>query len=161
LETAFDPIVATDRNTSYPHYRGGAKRLGSLVLVDYGVKSGHYCSDVTRCFILDGDGKKKAQYERLQDICWFIADSLPNLNKGKEVAELANDLMAKGGFPKLIHSIGHGVGLEIHESPSLGQKSDDALAGATMAIEPAFYLSGYGMRYEETVYNAGKKAKIL
>ena len=50
--------------------------------------------------------------------------------------------MEKAGFPKMIHSIG----LEVHERPYLGQKSEDQLKGATMAIEPAFYLSRYGMR---------------
>jgi Xaa-Pro dipeptidase len=161
LEPAFEPIVASDGNTSFPHYEPGKKRIGSFVLVDYGVKYGHYCSDLTRCFILDGDRKKKEQYERLQDICWFLADALPDLGKGKEVAKLAEDLMKKAGFPKMIHSIGHGVGLEVHEHPSLGMKSDDSLSGAAMALEPAFYLARYGMRYEETVYCDGKKARIL
>ena len=161
LDLAFDPIVAADQNTSYPHYRGGRKRIGSLLLVDFGVKYEGYCSDITRCFILGGDRKKKEQYEKLQDICWFLADSLPQMRKGKEVSALANDLMAKAGFPKLIHSIGHGVGLEVHEHPGLGPKSKDPIAKAAMAIEPAFYLPRYGMRYEETVYNDGKKARVL
>jgi Xaa-Pro aminopeptidase len=161
LEPAFDPIVATDGNTSFPHYRGGKKRLGTILLVDCGVKYGHYCSDLTRCFISKGERKKRQEYERLQDICWFIADSLPQMGSGKEVSQLSKDLMRKAGFPEMIHSIGHGVGLEVHELPSLGPKSRDPLAGATMAIEPAFYLPKYGMRYEETVYNDGKKARVL
>jgi len=161
LEPAFEPIVASDRNSAFPHSQPGKKRIGSFVLVDYGVKCGHYCSDLTRCFILDGDRRKKEQYERLRDICWFLADALPDLGKGKEVAKLAEDLMEKAGFPKMIHSIGHGVGLEVHEHPSLGMKSDESLSGATIALEPAFYLGRYGMRYEETVYCDRKKARIL
>jgi Xaa-Pro aminopeptidase len=161
LDQAFEPIVATDKNSSYPHYHSGKKKLGGTVLVDFGVRYKHYCADLTRCFILDGDQKKKEQYEKLQDICWFLADSLPTLGKGKEVTKLAEDLMQKAGFPKMIHSIGHGVGLDVHERPSLNVKSDDPLVKATVAIEPAFYLSRYGMRYEETVYNDGKKARVL
>ena len=161
LEPAFAPIVSTDRNTAFPHSTPSGKRLGSLVMVDYGVRYKHYCADLTRCFVLDGDRKKKERYERLRDICWFIADSLPNMGKGKEVASLASDLMKDAGFPKMIHSIGHGVGLEVHERPRLGPSSDDSLKGATIAIEPAFYLSNYGMRYEETIFNDGKKARIL
>ncbi len=161
LELAYDPIVAADRNTRFPHYRGGKKKAQSLLLVDFGVKFEGYCSDITRCFILDGDRKKKERYERLKDICWFIADSLPQMKAGKEATALSDELISKAGFPKMIHSIGHGIGLEVHERPGLGPHSEDALAGAAVAIEPAFYLSNYGMRYEETVYNGGKKARIL
>ncbi|MEW6035534.1 MAG: M24 family metallopeptidase [Candidatus Micrarchaeota archaeon] len=161
IEPAFEPIVATDANTSFPHYRAGKKRLGSLVLVDYGVRYGHYCADLTRCFILDNDRKKTEQYEKLQDICWFLADSLPSLGTGKEVAKLAGDLVAKAGFPKMIHSIGHGVGLDVHEFPRLSEKFEDKLAGSVVALEPAFYLKRYGMRYEETVWTDGKRARIL
>ncbi len=162
FEPAFDPIVATDKNTAFPHSIPTAKKLGSLVMVDYGVRYGHYCSDLTRCFILDGDKKKKEQYARLKDICYFIADSLPSLKTGKDVALLAADLLAKAGFPKMPHSAGHGVGLDIHEFPRLSERYKDKVAGAVVAIEPAFYFAGkYGMRYEETVDFTGKTARIL
>jgi len=161
LMPAFEPIVASDRSTAFPHYRAGARRLGGLVLVDYGVRCRHYCADITRCFIRDGDSRKKGQYERFQDICLFIADALPGLDSGKDVAKLADELIARAGFPKMPHAIGHGVGLDVHEFPRLGKKSDDSLRGAAVAIEPSFYLERYGMRYEETVYCDGKRALIL
>ncbi|MFH0884478.1 MAG: M24 family metallopeptidase [Candidatus Micrarchaeota archaeon] len=160
-EPAFEPIVSSGLGTSYPHYLAQKRKLGPLVIVDYGVRFGHYCADVTRCFIRDNDKKKKEQYERLQDICYFIADALPGLDKGKDVAKLAEELVAKAGFPKMPHAIGHGVGLDIHEFPRLGPKSDDSLAGATIAIEPSFYLKKYGMRFEETIWFDGKRARIL
>jgi Xaa-Pro aminopeptidase len=161
LEPAFTPIVSTDANTAYPHYTASGKKLGSLVLVDYGVRYKHYCADITRCFIRDGDKKKKEQYDRLQDICYFMADALPGLECGKDAATLAQELIARAGFPKMPHAIGHGVGLDIHEFPRLGPKSDDRLAGATLAIEPAFYLKKYGMRFEETVWFDGRKSRIF
>jgi Xaa-Pro dipeptidase len=162
VEPAFEPIVSTDLTTSYPHYRAGNKKLGSLLLIDYGVKWNHYCADLTRCFILDGDRKKKTEYEKLKGVCHSIIDSLPEMKKGKDVAKLAETEMAKQKFPKMIHSIGHGVGLEVHESPRLGMKSVDKIAGSILAIEPAFYYpKKYGMRYEETVYFDGKRARIL
>jgi Xaa-Pro aminopeptidase len=161
LEPAFEPIVSSGIGTSYPHYLAQKRKLGPLVLVDYGVRFGHYCADITRCFIRDNDRKKKEQYGRLQDICYFIADALPGLDKGKDVAKLAEELVAKAGFPKMPHAIGHGVGLDIHEFPRLNPKSDDHLAGAAIAIEPSFYLKTYGMRFEETVYFDGKKARVL
>ncbi len=161
LEPAFPPIVSSGIGTSFPHYTAQKKKLGPLVLVDYGVRYGHYCADLTRCFIRVEDRKKKEQYERLQDICCFIADALPGLEKGKDAAKLAEELIAKAGFPKMPHAIGHGVGLDIHEFPRLGPKSDDKLSGATIAIEPSFYLKNYGMRFEETVWFDGKRARIL
>jgi len=161
LEPAFPPIVSSGANTAYPHYTASAKKLGPLVMVDYGVRYNHYCADITRCFIRDGDKKKKEQYERLQDICYFLADALPGLERGKDAAALAGELIAQAGFPKMPHAIGHGVGLDIHEFPRLGLKSDDKIAGATLAIEPAFYLKRYGMRFEETIWFDGKRVRVL
>jgi Xaa-Pro aminopeptidase len=162
VEQAFDPIVASGPGTSFPHYRAGRRRLGPLVLIDFGVRWNHYCSDLTRMFILDGDRKKKEQYESLRGICHSIVDELPALGSGKEVAELSARLIARAGFPKLIHAIGHGVGLDIHEYPTLGARSAEPVHGSVLAIEPAFYFSGrYGMRFEETVWAGGKKARIL
>jgi len=161
LEPAFEPIVSTDRNTSYPHYRAGNKKLGSLVLVDYGVRYRHYCSDLTRCFILDGDREKKARYEKLKNICHSIADALPDMETGKEVAEQAERLMKKAGHPPMIHSIGHGIGLAVHEFPRLSKKYNDRIGGATFTLEPAIYLRQFGLRFEEMVYFDGKKARIL
>ena len=161
LEPAFEPIVSTDRNTAYPHSTPTSKKLGSLVMIDYGVKYQHYCSDITRCFIRHGDRKKKEQYEQLRDVCHSLIDSLPDMKRGRDVAKECESLMMRAGFPKMIHAPGHGVGLDIHELPSLRPKSVCPLAGTMMAIEPAFYLKGYGMRYEETVYFDGKKARIL
>lgn len=161
LEPAFDPIVATDRNSAYPHYNPGNKKLGSLVLVDYGVRYRHYCADVTRCFILDGDGEKKKHYERLQGVFHSLLDALPDMKTGNEVAGLADRLLEKENFPKLFHSIGHGVGLAVHEYPRLSLRYKDCISGSVCAIEPAFYLDRYGMRYEDVVYFDGKRARIL
>jgi len=161
LEPAFEPIVSTDRTTSFPHYRAGNRKIGSLVLIDYGVKYEHYRADISRCVVLDGDRKKKGEYEKLRNVCHTIIDSLHTLNTGRDVSLLSAKLMKKAGFPDMIHSIGHGVGLDIHELPHLNAKSKDKIAGSTMAIEPAFYLKTYGMRHEETVYFDGKKARIL
>ncbi|NYZ74090.1 aminopeptidase P family protein [Candidatus Micrarchaeota archaeon] len=161
LEPAFEPIISTDKNTSYPHSVPTNKKLGSLVMVDYGVKYNHYCSDVTRCFIRDGDSRKHAEYEKLQYICYSLIESLHEMESGRNVANACERLMVRAGFPKMIHSPGHGVGLDIHELPSLRLKSEDKLAGTVMAIEPAFYLKNYGMRYEETVYFDGKKSRIF
>jgi Xaa-Pro aminopeptidase len=160
LEPAFAPIVATDSSTGFPHYYAGKKKLGSLVMIDYGVRYKHYCSDLTRCFILDGDRKKKQEYERLRDVFHSIIDKIPEQETGAQLAKMSASLMEKAGFPQMIHSIGHGVGLEVHELPRLSPKSRESISGSVLAIEPAFYKS-YGMRFEETIHFDGKKVRIL
>ena len=175
VEPAFEPIVASGENTRFPHYRAGkGKIVGSdIVLVDMGVRVGHYCSDLTRCFFPNNGGinrsnrkkaKYKREYERLENVCTTIVDSLADYVTGAEVSLLSKKAMKKANFPEMIHSIGHGVGLDIHEYPRLGMKSKDSIKNSVIAIEPAFYRqtsTGYGMRYEETVWFDGKKARIL
>ncbi len=160
-ELAFEPTVASGTSTSYPHYRARKRRLGKMVLIDCGLRHDHYCSDITRCYILDKDRRKREEYERLQGVCHSIIDALPELDTAKSVVEFSAKQMGKAGFPKMIHAIGHGVGLDVHEFPILNPKSRDSLAGSVLAIEPAFYLKRYGMRFEETIHYDGKKARIL
>ncbi|MFA5930568.1 MAG: M24 family metallopeptidase [Candidatus Micrarchaeia archaeon] len=152
-EISFEPIVATGRNSAQPHHKAGGTRLGNFVLVDFGVKSGGYCSDFTRCYFR---GKKAAQeraaYEKCRKIYEEIVRALPKCRTGRDVALLSGKLLKKYGLPPLIHSIGHGVGMEVHEYPHLGLKSRDSLEAAALAIEPAAYFPGkFGVRYEGMV----------
>ncbi len=159
---AFEPIVSTDANTRFPHYSGGPKKLGKLVMVDMGVKYEHYRSDLTRMFFLERDTKLETRYEEISHICHSTIDEIPNASTGYELAEVAEKLLKRAGFPPLIHSLGHGIGLDVHEKPRINLRFKEKFAaGMTMAIEPGFYLSRYGMRHEETVYFDGKKARIL
>jgi len=149
-DISFEPIVATGKNSAQPHHKSGSARLGRFVLVDFGVKKDGYCSDFTRCYFR---GKKaareKAAYEKCRKIYGEIVRALPKCKTGKDVALLSGKLLKEYGFPPLIHSIGHGIGMEVHEYPHLGAKSDDTLEGAAIAIEPAAYYKGkFGVRFE-------------
>lgn len=167
LEPAYEPIVATDRNSSFPHYNGkdgNNVKLGKTLLIDYAVRYKHYCADITRCFFLDGskeNKQKKEQYEILQGMTDAIVANMKKFKTGGDIAAYSEDLFNEHMLPKPVHSIGHGVGLDIHEAPRLRRGSKDRLAGATIAVEPAVYFKSYGLRYEETVYFDGKKARIL
>jgi Xaa-Pro dipeptidase len=164
VEPAFAPIVATDRNSSFPHYTPADVKLGSMVLVDYGVKYQNYCADLTRCFFLKKDKKieeAKKNYGKLKDVFHDIIDNFGDFETGAELAKFSSDSMKKHGLPKMIHSIGHGIGLEVHELPRLSEKFKDKLKGSALAIEPACYFSNYGLRYEETIYFNGKRARVL
>jgi len=152
-EISFPPIVATERNSSKPHHEPTAKKLEGAVLVDFGVRHKGYCSDFTRCYF-KGKCREMAAYEKCSDIFAEILDALPECEKGRDVSLLSQKLLASRGLPALVHAIGHGIGLEVHEYPHLGAKSGDSLAGAALALEPAAYFSNYGVRFEEMVVNA-------
>ncbi len=159
-EPAFKPIVSSETNTSYPHYIPTFAKISSPLLIDYGVKLDHYNSDITRCFLLSEEQRKI--YNKLRRISAGIIDQLPELETGGELARLAKNLYKKEGLEHPPHSIGHGIGLEVHEKPSLSASSKDSLAGATFALEPAVYFPGkYGLRYENVVHFNGNRAKIL
>jgi len=83
------------------------------------------------------------------------------MKTGKDVASFVSNSLKQNAFPPMPHSAGHGIGLDIHERPRLSLLSSEKLKGATMALEPAFYLSRYGMRFEETLHFDGKKARIF
>jgi len=160
LDSAFKPIVAADRNSAFPHYKTGASRINEMVLVDYGVRYENYSADVTRCFFLGG-GKKKEVYTKLQGMFDRIVEHLPELETGAALAKFSAAMFKNAGLPELPHSIGHGIGLEVHEFPRMSLKSGDKLAGAVFAIEPSAYFDDFGCRFEDTVYFDGKKATVL
>ncbi len=155
-ELAFDPIVATGKSTKYPHYKATEKKITKNTLIDFGVKNNYYCSDLTRCIT---NGKIEKKYEELKGIFFRIIDKIPECENAGELAEYAENEVAKLG--KMPHLIGHGVGLEVHEYPRLNKNSTDKLEKTVFAIEPAIYTKEYGLRYEETIYYDGQKVKIL
>jgi Xaa-Pro aminopeptidase len=161
LEPAFEPIVAADSNSAFPHYKTGNAKINGMVLVDYGVRYENYCADMTRCFFVKGDKSKKGTYALLKEIFKTLVSRIPKLESGAELADLSLKLFKKAALPELPHSIGHGIGLEVHEFPRLGRKSKDRLAGATFAIEPSVYFGDFGLRYENTVHFDGKKVHVL
>ncbi|MBI2079889.1 aminopeptidase P family protein [Candidatus Micrarchaeota archaeon] len=161
LEPAFRPIVSTNPNSRFPHYESKNVKLNDMVLVDYGLKYENYCADLTRCFFLKKGSKAEKNYRILKQIFYEIIDELPNFSTGRELAELQEKLFSKYKLPKPVHSLGHGVGLEVHEYPKLGAKSKDELNGAVLAIEPGAYFKDYGIRFEETIHFDGRKVSIL
>lgn len=152
-EAAFEPIVATGKNSRFPHHQPTNAGLGNFVLADFGVKKDGYCSDFTRCYFRKKEGKEYGAYKKCKGIFAELLAALQEdkCNTGKDVALLSEKLVKKHGLPPMIHSIGHGIGLEVHESPRLWAKSNDSLEGAALAIEPAAYFADFGVRYEEMV----------
>lgn len=165
LKPAFDPIVGSGRHSAFPHYKPSHSKIRNFALIDYGVKYENYCSDVSRVVFENEKNKKEGKvldaYGKMQNIFYEIIDSFSQFQTGKDVALFSENLFRKYKLPKPIHSIGHGLGLDIHEYPRLNKKYSDLLKGTVMAIEPAAYFKNFGVRFEETIYFDGKKARVL
>jgi Xaa-Pro aminopeptidase len=157
---AFSPHIGFGDTTSQPHYSPTDRSLkkGEIVLIDIGVVYGHYHSDMTRVVAY---GKPPAELQKIYQIVYkaFIAAATlcrPGVTIG-DVDRSARDWIAKQGYQDYFpHSLGHGVGLEIHERPSIRSTGPDAdrplQRGMVMTIEPGIYLPGVGgVRLEDTL----------
>ncbi|WP_039360568.1 M24 family metallopeptidase [Candidatus Protochlamydia amoebophila] len=159
-QLAFDPIIAFGFNSSKPHYRADKEILQANmpVLIDIGVVVHHYHSDMTR---VDFFGNVSEQIQSIYSIVEEAKHQAMHLCKpGTLIGELDNTarsfIESKGYGDYFTHSLGHGIGLDIHESPTIrrsGPFSDYSLqAGMVITIEPGIYLKGVGgVRLEDTL----------
>ena len=154
---AFPPIVASGVRGALPHAGASEKRLeaGELVTLDLGAKVAGYHSDMTRTVAL---GKPPLEMRRVhQAVLSALEVALENLRPGrtgKEVDALAREELKRHGLDRyFLHSLGHGVGLAVHEGPSLSPYTEEVLEpGMVVTVEPGVYLPGVGgVRIEELV----------
>jgi len=162
---SFEPIVLSGVNTRFPHGKPSRRRLRKefVFLVDWGAKSSLYCSDMTRCYHSKGRRARefKLAYDSVKQICDEVADHARPGMTAKSLSSFADKLLKREGLPEMPHSLGHGIGLEVHEYPSFGKKSKHVLKkNSVFTIEPGFYGKEFGVRYENT-YVLKNKAKRL
>lgn len=150
-ELSFPSIVAFGKNSSVPHHQTGQTRLedkkGQFVLLDFGIKLENYCSDMTRtCFFGKPSDNKKKIYETVLKAQKKVVTAIQSgERKAAKLHQIANDFIRREGFPAIPHSLGHGIGLEVHEHPGLSSKSKEILKeGMVFSIEPGIYLPGVG-----------------
>lgn len=171
-EISFPPIVAFGKNSSVPHHQTGETKLtkeSEFVLLDFGVKFENYCSDMTRTvFFGKPTDKQKKIYktvlEAQQKAIDFINLTLKSGKKLKasEVDKAARDYIISQGYSAIPHSLGHGIGLEVHEHPSLSPKSKDILKeGMVFSIEPGIYLEDFGSSRLRLVEAGGVRIEDL
>ncbi|MBI4018510.1 MAG: aminopeptidase P family protein [Candidatus Aenigmarchaeota archaeon] len=138
---AFPTIVAAGSNVVFPHHESTTRKISRPLLIDMGVRYKGYCSDITR-----------TTGSRFEGIIEKVFDAVEaELKPGVAAAELDKKARAAlGRYSKyFLHSLGHGIGIEVHESPRISSKSNDVLVpGIVFAIEPGLYLRG-GIRHEE------------
>ena len=162
-DISFEPIVASGKNAVVAHHSQNSKLNKGFLILDFGVKYKSYLSDMTRTLYLGKPGKKEIElYDKvlkIQEAC--IGKAKINLNAGR-LYNYSLKLFGKDA-KYFVHGLGHGVGVEIHERPSLGLKSRDTLVkGCVFTIEPGYYnqKTRIGIRIEDTIF-LGEKKEIL
>ena len=155
--TAFETIVASGLCSAFPHggYSDRIIREGDLVVVDVGATYKFYRSDMTRTLVAGKPSEKqKKLYHIVKTAQEKASEALQPNAKAKGVDAAGRKIIADAGYGEyFVHSLGHGVGLEVHEPPTLSPESKDTLAtGNVVTVEPGIYLVGYGgIRIEDTV----------
>lgn len=155
-DISFRPIVAFAENSSIPHHMPTDKKLtkNSIVLLDFGAKIDNYCSDITRTvFFGSANAEFKKMYQTVLETQSKVIESLIQKCQGKDVDKIAREYIIKNGYLSIPHSLGHGVGIEVHEAPRLSPQSNDMLQpGMVFSIEPGIYVPGFGgVRIEDLV----------
>ncbi|MDG6905849.1 MAG: aminopeptidase P family protein [Nitrososphaerota archaeon] len=164
---SFDSIVAFGKNSALPHYSAGNGKLskGQFVLCDYGSKYQMYCSDITRTLVFGTASKKqKRMYEVVRTALEMGRELCVAENAGdyvhNKVAEYIDSTEFKGRF---IHSLGHSLGMNVHDGPGLSKRNKrKLLPGMVVTVEPGVYLPGFGgIRIEDDVLITKGKPKVL
>ncbi|MBI2579363.1 MAG: aminopeptidase P family protein [Candidatus Aenigmarchaeota archaeon] len=160
---AFPPIIASGRNSAVPHHRTGkAKLAGGILLADIGVIYEGYCSDITRTYYI---GEPTVMHKHMYAVInsarkEAIKTAKPGV-RAKKIFESANSIIKKGYGSGMIHSLGHGLGIEVHEAPSVSSKSKETLgSGMCITIEPGYYMWDFGVRIEDDIVIAKKPVML-
>jgi len=164
---SFETIVASGPRGSLPHGVAAERVLaeGDLVVLDFGAFVDGYASDMTRTVCVGEPGEEA---RRVYDAVLASHDAaLAAIRPGvacREIDRAARDLLlARGLAERFTHSLGHGVGLAVHEAPRLSLKSEDVLrAGMVVTVEPGVYLPGWGgVRIEDLVWVTDNGPEVL
>lgn len=176
---SFESIVAFGENAALPHHQTSERKLKNheLILLDFGIKYENYCSDMTRTvFLVSPDPSQTKIYQTVleaqQKAIKYINENLSTIffkeetgekqNTGvfvSEVDKISRNFILSCGYPDIPHSLGHGVGLEVHEKPRLSLSSKEILRpGMVFSIEPGIYLpDNSGVRIEDLFALEDKK----
>ncbi len=166
-KAAFDTIVASGRNGAMPHASVTDRRIkqGDLVTFDFGAEADGYFSDITRTVCV---GRPSARQREIHELVLQAQQAaIAAIRPGAACAavdEAARDLIRRGGHAKQFgHGTGHGVGLMVHEGPSISPLSQDRVRpGMVFTVEPGIYIPGWGgVRIEDMALATSAGAKVL
>jgi Xaa-Pro aminopeptidase len=166
---SFPPMVAFGTNSARPHHDPGDRqlRIGEPIIIDLGAVYQGYCSDMTRTFCL---GKPEAKFKEIYSIvrqAQKTAEAGIKAGMMSDAADsLAREVIDAAGYKEAFgHSLGHGVGLAVHENPSLSPMKERSVAleaGMIATVEPGIYLSDWGgVRLEDMILVQADGTRVL
>ncbi len=164
---AFNTIVAAGPSAACPHATPGSRKLteGDMVKFDVGARLNGYCSDMTRTvFLGDPDEKLRAVYGTVKRAQQAACAAVRVGALCSDLDALAREIIADAGYGEnFVHSLGHGVGLDVHELPHLSSRSTTELqAGMVVTVEPGIYIEGWGgVRIEDLVVVRAGDCEVL
>ncbi|WP_299093357.1 Xaa-Pro peptidase family protein [uncultured Metabacillus sp.] len=155
---SFSTIVLSGEKSSLPHGHPDHKKInrGDFLLIDMGVILNGYCSDITRTFVVgESTGEQKRIYDIVRESVHAGINAVKAGNTAGSVDIAARDVIKANGYGQYFNNrVGHGLGMEVHEEPSIHEKNKLELEpGFLFTIEPGIYIPGYGgVRIEENVF---------
>jgi len=165
--SSFESIVAFGPNSARPHARPGLDRLAPAtpILFDFGCEFDGYCSDMTRMVHL---GRPSSEFLRI----WSLVDAARRAAVESAVSGMSTHaldstarsvIQAEGYGNHFVHSLGHGLGMDVHEWPGVSARTDHRLQKNTVVtVEPGIYLEGqFGIRLEDTIVITDGDARRL
>lgn len=161
---SFTPIIGFQKNSGSPHHQNTTKKLkkGDLILIDMGMKYHGYCSDMTRMiFTKSPTSLEKKIYKTVLEAQEIGIKKLQAGVHGNEIDHVARSHIDQAGYGKNFgHSLGHGIGLEVHESPTLSHNYNKIIPENTIVtVEPGIYLeNSFGIRIEDMLLVKNGKA---
>lgn len=165
--TSFPSIVASGPNASMPHAVPSDRQLqeGEPITIDIGAKVNGYCSDMTRTVCLGTPSDKLREVHALVLEAQELAERQikPGMT-GKEGDGISRQFLVEMGYgEQFTHGLGHGIGLEVHEPPSVSLRGEQKLeAGMVFSVEPGIYIPGWGgVRIEDLVVLEPGGARVL
>jgi Xaa-Pro aminopeptidase len=164
---AFEVIVASGPNAARPHHRAASRQIqeNEPIIIDMGARIDGYCGDLTRTLWLgDPDGRFRQMYAAI--VRSQVATKAVTIagTPVRAVVIAADAILQEAGFGDyILHSVGHGVGLEIHESPTIRRELDTPLPiNAVVTVEPGLYVPGWGgIRIEDVVVVGSTDCRTL
>lgn len=164
---SFETIVAIGPNAARPHHATSDSKLveGQTIVFDCGSRYQGYCSDLTRTVVLgDADDEIKRVYDIVLTAQLAAIDMVKPGMTGEECDAIARKIITEAGHQNDFgHSLGHGLGLEVHENPGVGPNAKGKLGnGMPFTIEPGIYIPGWGgVRIEDVVVLENDKARVM